>query len=80
MTFTLHRRTRKLAFDSRGRQYWSPLENIVEVSAESLAIIVCDMWDHHWCRGASERVEEMAPRLNAVLATADAKATIILGE
>ncbi|HVW36905.1 MAG TPA: hypothetical protein VHB99_06355, partial [Pirellulales bacterium] len=34
------------------------------------AIIVCDMWDRHWCRGATERVAEMAPRMNEVLKAA----------
>lgn len=24
------------------------------------AVIICDMWDRHWCRGASKRVEELA--------------------
>jgi nicotinamidase-related amidase len=28
------------------------------------AAVICDMWDVHWCAGASARVAEMAPRLN----------------
>ena len=28
------------------------------------ALIICDMWDRHWCAGASARVDEMAPVLN----------------
>ena len=31
------------------------------------AVIVCDMWDKHWCAGASKRVDELAPRMNLVL-------------
>ena len=34
------------------------------------AIVVCDMWDRHWCRGATERVAQMAPRMNEVLTAA----------
>ena len=34
---------------------------------EKTAIIVCDMWDDHWCKSASRRVGEMAPALNAML-------------
>lgn len=30
------------------------------------ALIICDMWDNHWCAGASARVAEMAPRINAL--------------
>jgi nicotinamidase-related amidase len=31
------------------------------------AAIICDMWDEHWCKGASSRVAEMAPRMNEVI-------------
>ncbi len=31
------------------------------------AVIICDMWDRHWCKGASRRVAEVAPRMNSVL-------------
>ncbi|MFW6168975.1 MAG: ThuA domain-containing protein [Planctomycetota bacterium] len=31
---------------------------------ERTAIIICDMWARHWCKSASRRVAEMAPRVN----------------
>lgn len=34
------------------------------------AIIVCDMWARHWCKSASRRVSEMAPRMNEFLQAA----------
>jgi hypothetical protein len=37
------------------------------------AIIICDMWDHHWCKGASARVAELAPHMNRVLNIARGK-------
>lgn len=37
---------------------WDPRET---------AIIVCDMWDDHWCRSAARRVGEMAGPLNELL-------------
>lgn len=30
------------------------------------AVILCDMWDDHYCRNAAARVAEMAPRMNEV--------------
>ena len=36
------------------------------------AIIICDMWDEHWCRSASRRVGDFAPRLNKVVKAARA--------
>ena len=34
---------------------------------EETAVLICDVWDRHWSRGASERVEAMAPRINEVV-------------
>ncbi len=42
------------------------------------AIVVCDMWNEHWCRGATERVAEMAPRMNEVLKTARRQGVLII--
>jgi nicotinamidase-related amidase len=39
----------------------------VELKPEKTAIIVCDMWDRHWCRGASQRVEALARKMNPLL-------------
>ena len=50
-------------------QQWSPKQT---------AIIICDMWDKHWCKGATSRVAEMAPRLNGVLNIARDKGVLIV--
>jgi len=42
------------------------------------AVVVCDMWDQHWCRGAAARVAEMAPRMNEVLKAARARGVLII--
>jgi nicotinamidase-related amidase/type 1 glutamine amidotransferase len=42
------------------------------------AIVICDMWDKHWCGGATQRVGEMAPRMNAVVAEARAKGVFVI--
>ncbi len=34
----------------------------------SIAVIVCDMWDSHHCVNAVRRVNEVAPRMNAMIA------------
>lgn len=46
--------------------------------ASRTAIVVCDMWNQHWCRGATARVAEMAPRMNEVLKAARAKGVQII--
>jgi type 1 glutamine amidotransferase/nicotinamidase-related amidase len=46
--------------------------------ARKTAVIVCDMWDKHWCRGASQRVAEMAPRMNDLLVAARKRGALIV--
>ncbi len=40
--------------------------------ATETAILICDMWDRHWCGGATARVSAMAPRMNALVERARA--------
>lgn len=42
------------------------------------AFLVCDMWDRHWCAGASRRVDELAPAMNEVLRAARARGVLII--
>jgi nicotinamidase-related amidase/type 1 glutamine amidotransferase len=42
------------------------------------AIVVCDMWDKHWCPAATERVGQMAPRMNKVIKAARDKGVLII--
>ena len=35
--------------------------------ADQTALIICDMWDDHWCKSAARRVEEMTGSLNEVV-------------
>ena len=42
------------------------------------AIIICDMWDDHWCRSAARRVAEMAGPMNEVIKTARSQGVFII--
>lgn len=50
-------------------KHWKP---------EETAIIVCDMWDQHWCRSATDRVNELAPVINNVLKIARDRGVLIV--
>ena len=50
-------------------QEWNPGET---------AIIICDMWNEHWCKGATRRVAEMAPLMNDVVSIAREKGVLIV--
>src|SRR3954465_12336469 len=53
-------------------------EKVIEWDPHKTAIIICDMWDQHWCKGATERVGELAPRMNEVIKAARAKGVFII--
>src|SRR5207247_4292094 len=42
------------------------------------ALIICDMWDDHWCKSAARRVAEMAGPLNDVVKAARARGVFII--
>jgi type 1 glutamine amidotransferase/nicotinamidase-related amidase len=45
---------------------------------EQTAIIICDMWNQHWCKGATSRVGELAPRMNEVVRKARDRGILIV--
>lgn len=50
-------------------QAWKPCET---------AIIICNMWDRHWCIEEERRVTEMAPSMNNVISIAREKDILIV--
>lgn len=54
------------------------VEKAVEWKASETALIICDMWDHHWCKSAERRVGEMAGPLNKVVGKARKQGMMII--
>jgi nicotinamidase-related amidase len=61
-----------------GKAAVAPTEMNQTWPANRTAIIVCDMWDHHWCKSAEARVGELAGPMNEMLKTARAKGAFII--
>lgn len=57
---------------------WQEVNNSEVWDPQKTAIIVIDMWDAHWCESATQRVVELAPRMNEVLASARQKGIFIV--
>lgn len=72
----LHARTRVETAKDSGRYH--AVEKELDWSGQQTAVVVCDMWDDHTCRGAAARVAEMAPRANAFLKAARARGALII--
>jgi nicotinamidase-related amidase len=73
---TLRLNLRSRAATARGA------ENVSEKQAtwdpKKSALIICDMWDDHWCKSAARRVAEMAGPLNEVVKQARARGVFII--
>lgn len=51
------------------RERWDPART---------AVIVCDMWDRHWCNGANRRAAELAPRMNRLIGAMRERGALII--
>ena len=60
-------RSQRLIRDERERNCWEVVETLRTLPAAETAIILCDVWDDHHCKGAVERLDEMLPRMNEVV-------------
>jgi len=72
----LELRTRVETF--KGSGVWDEVALVEEVPAAEVAIIICDMWDKHWCDGATKRCGELAGKMAPVIRAARAKGIQII--
>jgi nicotinamidase-related amidase len=61
-----------------GSGQWRQVETAANWDPSGTAVVICDMWDKHWCRGATARVAEMAPRMNQVIAELRRRGVLII--
>src|SRR6266481_1230197 len=57
---------------------WHPVAKTIQWESKRTAIVICDMWNQHWCKGATARVGEMAPRMNQVINEARRRGVFII--
>ena len=74
----LNLRSQALRQDANGYNHWEVVRVEKTLATNQIAILICDMWDDHWSRGAAERVNTMAPRMNQVVKGARAKGVQII--
>ena len=64
---TLELRQRRLVKSEPNAGAWQQVEITVRWTPSRTAVVICDMWNQHWCQSATARVSEMAPRMNQVV-------------
>lgn len=72
----LQLRTRVETF--KGSGVWDEVALVKQVPVAEVAIVICDMWDKHWCDGATKRCGELAGKMAPVIRAARAKGIQII--
>lgn len=70
-----HTRSRERVADS---DEYKVIEKTVEWDPQRTAVVVIDMWDNHWCKGAAARVAELAGPMNEVIDAARKRGAFIV--
>lgn len=62
----------------KGSAEWREVTLTEPFSPAKSALILCDMWDKHWCQGASGRVEILAGKMAPVIELARSRGVLII--
>lgn len=58
---------RQALIQKDGYAVWEVQTTPRTLVAHQTALLLCDVWDHHTCRGAEERLEKLIPRMDQVV-------------
>jgi hypothetical protein len=61
-----------------GSSRFEAVSRTVKLDPRETAVIICDMWDRHWCPGATARVKELAPAVNEFVTAARGRGMLIV--
>jgi len=76
MNLTLNLRSRVELFKGSGQ--WEEVTIQKAFDPQKMALVICDMWDRHWCASATRRCGEIAQRMVPVLGAARAQGVFII--
>lgn len=72
----LRLRTRVEPF--KGSDRWEEVNFEKDFAPGETALLICDMWDNHWCSGAARRVGPLAQRMAPLVNAARARGILII--
>ena len=78
--YTVKKRVSWLGAESgeSGKQRYFRTEQVAQWDPKKTAVIVCDVWDYHHSPNAVERLEELVPKMNALLRAARRRGSVII--
>jgi len=62
----------------KGSGQFEPVTVPRDLDPAKTALVICDMWDHHWCTGAEERVGVLARKMEPFLEIARKRGVLII--
>ncbi|MDR1734403.1 MAG: hypothetical protein LBR73_05950 [Oscillospiraceae bacterium] len=62
---TLHLQTQELTNNADGLRFWQTKIAEENLPADKVAIVIVDMWQEHWSKGATLRAGSLAPQINS---------------
>jgi nicotinamidase-related amidase len=62
----------------KGSNEYQASEVVQPIALDRTAVIICDMWDNHWCKGATGRVGELVDKANPFLEKLRARNVLII--
>ena len=68
----------ELVRDKEGYCDWQAKEEKVQVKPEQTAVIIVDMWNEHWCKGATARGKPLADKINETACRAREQGSLIV--
>ena len=78
LSLRMHADDNSLQLHLRTRTAYAAKEESVQWNPKQTALIICDMWDDHWCKSAARRVGEIAGPLNEAVKEARSKGVFII--
>ena len=75
---TLTLRSQARTQNAHGYTIWEIVETPTEFSTAQTVLLLCDVWDRHWCRGAEERLTRLLPRMNELVTTLRDRGVLIV--
>jgi len=77
-TISLNLKSQTLTQNSRGHNQWEVTTRESTCEAISTALLLCDVWDNHWSRGAAKRLDQMIPKMDKVVRSSRASGLHII--
>ena len=66
----LNLRSQRLILDASGYNIYETELKVFTVPSAQTALVLCDVWDRHWSKGANERLVRLLPRMNEAVKAA----------